>query len=83
MPIGQGKEKMVALCAALLHDVGHGPFSHSIEDIFDTHHEDWTCRIILEDTEINRVLRDYDPSYPERVAAVIRKTYDEADRRQS
>ena len=23
-------EKMVALCAALLHDVGHAPFSHSI-----------------------------------------------------
>jgi HD superfamily phosphohydrolase len=70
------EEKMVTLCAALLHDVGHGPFSHSIEEVFDTNHEDWTCRILLEHTEINRVLHDYDPSYPERIAAVIRKTYD-------
>ena len=70
------EEKMVTLCAALLHDVGHGPFSHSIEEVFDTNHEDWTCRILLEHTEINRVLHNYDPSYPERIAAVIRKTYD-------
>ncbi|MBM7569350.1 HD domain-containing protein [Paenibacillus sacheonensis] len=71
------EEKLVALCAALLHDVGHGPFSHSIEDVFDTHHEAWTCRILLEDTEINQVLREYDASYPERVAAVICKSYHE------
>lgn len=28
------EEKIVALCAALLHDLGHGPFSHSIEEAF-------------------------------------------------
>src|SRR5690606_12967820 len=33
------EERLTALCAALLHDVGHGPFSHSIEAVFDTHHE--------------------------------------------
>ncbi|MBP3967040.1 HD domain-containing protein [Paenibacillus lignilyticus] len=69
------EEKLVALCAALLHDVGHGPFSHSIEDVFDSHHEEWTCRILLGNTEINAVLREFDPSYPERIAAVICKTY--------
>ncbi|MFC4098748.1 HD domain-containing protein [Paenibacillus xanthanilyticus] len=70
------EEKLVTLCAALLHDVGHGPFSHSIEEVFDTHHEDWTCRILLEDTEVNRILREVDPGFPEQVAAVIRKTYE-------
>lgn len=70
------EERLVALCASLLHDVGHGPFSHSIEAVFDTHHEDWTCRIILEETDVNRVLRAVAPDFPDKVAAVIRKTYD-------
>jgi HD superfamily phosphohydrolases len=68
-------EKLVALCAALLHDVGHGPFSHSIEQVFDMDHEEWTCRILLDDTEIHRVLSEVSADFPERVASVIRKTY--------
>lgn len=70
------EEKLIALCAALLHDVGHGPFSHSIEEAFGMNHEDWTCRIILGDTEINTVLRQVEPRFPEKVAAVISKSYD-------
>lgn len=70
------EEKSVALCAALLHDLGHGPFSHSIEEAFDMNHEDWTCRIILEDTEVGAILRRYAPDFPEKVASVIQKTYE-------
>ncbi|EPY11121.1 MULTISPECIES: HD domain-containing protein [Paenibacillus] len=70
------EERLVALCAALLHDVGHGPFSHSIEEAFDMFHEDWTYRIIIEDTDINRVLRQVDPQLPTKVASVIRRTYE-------
>ena len=70
------EERLLSLCASLLHDVGHGPFSHSVEEVFHMHHEEWTCAIILGDTEINRVLRDVSPDFPDRVASVIRKTYD-------
>lgn len=69
------EERMVSLCAALLHDVGHGPFSHSLEEIFDTDHEQWTCHILTGDTEINAVLRHVSPEFPSQVAAVIGKTY--------
>lgn len=69
------EEKLLCLCAALLHDVGHGPFSHSIEKVFGTHHEDWTCRIVLGDTEVNRALSEADPSLPQHVSEVICKTY--------
>ncbi|WP_028551893.1 HD domain-containing protein [Paenibacillus sp. UNC451MF] len=71
------EERLLSLCAALLHDVGHGPFSHSIEKTFGTHHEEWSCRIVLGDTEINRVLREVSPSFPQKVAGVIAKTYNQ------
>jgi HD superfamily phosphohydrolase len=70
------EEKLLSLCASLLHDIGHGPFSHSLEQIFQTHHEQWTCDIVLGDTGVNRVLREVDPDFPDKVAAVIRKKYE-------
>lgn len=70
------EEKLLCLCAALLHDVGHGPFSHSFEKVFRFHHEDWTYKIITGDTGINRILRRLGPQFPQKVAEVIAKTYD-------
>lgn len=70
------EERMLTLCAALLHDLGHGPFSHSIEEAFEMNHEDWTCRIILEDTGITEILREVSPDFPQKVASVIAKTYE-------
>lgn len=49
-------EKLVTLCAALLHDVGHGAYSHTFEHIFGTNHEQITQEIITSPTtEINQV----------------------------
>ncbi|TGV29092.1 HD domain-containing protein, partial [Mesorhizobium sp. M00.F.Ca.ET.186.01.1.1] len=70
------EEKLLCLCAALLHDVGHGPFSHSFEKVFKYHHEDWTRAILLGDTQINRILRRFDEEFPKKLAEVINKTYD-------
>ncbi|MBO9604409.1 MAG: HD domain-containing protein [Paenibacillaceae bacterium] len=70
------EERLLCLCAALLHDIGHGPFSHSIEQAFAMHHEDWSCRLVLGDTEVNAILRRVGDDFPARVAGVIAKTYD-------
>jgi hypothetical protein len=50
--LGLGEEeKKVVACAALLHDIGHGPFSHTLEYIlserFDVDHIDLTEKLIL------------------------------------
>ncbi|TWI59737.1 HD domain-containing protein [Halalkalibacter nanhaiisediminis] len=74
-PHWDDSERLLALSAALLHDVGHGPFSHSFEKVFDTDHEEWTREIILGETEINQVLLRVSTDFPQAVADVIEKTY--------
>ncbi|KRM17889.1 hydrolase [Ligilactobacillus hayakitensis DSM 18933 = JCM 14209] len=70
------EERLVALCAALLHDVGHGAYSHTFEHIFKTNHEEMTTKIITSPkTEVNAVLRKVADDFPQKVASVIQKTY--------
>lgn len=72
------KERLLCLCASLLHDVGHGPFSHSMEKVFGTDHEEWTVNIVLGDTEVNKVLSMVSNDFPAKVAQVIQKRYDKS-----
>lgn len=54
-------ERIVFLCAALLHDVGHGPYSHAFENVLSTSHEEMTVKIILnKNTDVNKILSLYD-----------------------
>lgn len=70
------KERPVALCAALLHDLGHGPYSHTFEHIFKTDHELITRRLITDpSTNVNHILKRVSADFPAQVASVISHEY--------
>lgn len=70
---GISDEARIAVrCAALLHDVGHGAFSHAIESIFNFHHERFTIETVLSsETEIGRALHSFSEKLPQDVAGII------------
>ena len=57
--------------AALLHDVGHAPFSHSGEEMFGIRHEDWSARVVRQDVALRDRLEAEGRGTAEAVATLL------------
>ncbi|MDQ3995481.1 MAG: HD domain-containing protein, partial [Gemmatimonadota bacterium] len=65
-------ECQLARVAALLHDVGHYPYSHALEEIGALHHEEVARPLVTEGEMADVLSRELGPDAPDRVMRLIR-----------
>ena len=68
------EDRAIAQAAALLHDVGHYPFSHALEEIGALHHEEVARPLVLSGRVAELLTSMLGAGVPERVLALIRGT---------
>ena len=54
--------RVLLYSAAILHDIGHGPFSHALESVTNVKHENWANKIVMKSPGIREVLESTNES---------------------
>jgi HD superfamily phosphohydrolase len=67
------EHRSLLYAAALLHDLGHGPLSHSGEEMYGLQHERWSARVIREHCGLRQRLDHHHPDLAERTAALLER----------
>ncbi|MBA2688904.1 MAG: HD domain-containing protein [Gemmatimonadaceae bacterium] len=65
-------ETRIIAPAALLHDLGHYPFSHALEEIGALNHEDVAGPLITSGAVADILTTEFGPDVPERIHALVR-----------
>jgi len=65
------ENKFTLYGAALLHDLGHGPLSHTSETIFNHNHEEWSQNLVKNYYPINSILKKYDNELPRQIGGLF------------
>lgn len=67
------RSQLIFLVTALLHDIGHGAYSHAFEYVFHVNHEKIGAKLILEHKELRGILDTIDQEFAQDVASILLK----------
>lgn len=65
------EEQIEVMLAGMLHDIGHGPFSHSFESVLEFNHEKMGALILLGESTIHDVLVSHHPDLPKHIVDIL------------
>jgi len=65
------ENKFVLYGAALLHDLGHGPLSHTSEVLFEHNHEYWSQHLVRNYSPIHSILKKYGNDLPSQIGELF------------